>query len=145
MNEDLNTPHPPSRNPIHILMAEDAMEMLAQTGCDAVMVGRAAIGNPMLFTQILDRLDGRPAREVTQRNRIDMMTRYLKTSVKYLGEKKACYMLRSRLGWFVKGMPKAGGFRNGIRHLSSEAEALGLINAFSREILPSQCPFPIPT
>ncbi len=128
-----------------ILTAKDAMEMLSQTGCDAVMVGRAAIGNPMLFAQIIDLLEGRAEREVTHRNRIDMMTRYLKASVQYLGEKKACYMLRSRLGWFVKGMPKAGGFRNAIRHLSSEAEAHGLIDAFSEEILPSERLFPVAT
>ncbi len=128
-----------------IQTAKDAMEMLSQTGCDAVMVGRAAIGNPMLFAQIIDLLEGRPEREVTHRNRIDMMTRYLNASVQYLGEKKACYMLRSRLGWFVKGMPKAGGFRNAIRHLSSEAEAHGLIDAFSEEILPSEHLLPIAT
>ncbi len=117
-----------------ILTAKDAMDMLSQTNCDAVMVGRAAIGNPMLFAQIIDLLEGRPARVITHRNRIDMMTRYLNASVQYLGEKKACYMLRSRLGWFVKGMPKAGGFRNAIRRLSSETQAQELIDTFSNEV-----------
>jgi len=128
-----------------ILTAEDAMDMLTQTGCDAVMVGRAAIGNPLLFAQIIDLLEGRPAREVTYQNRIDMMNRYLRASVQYLGEKKACYMLRSRLGWFVKGMPKAGGFRNAIRHLSSEEQAQQLIDAFSKEMIPPERHYSIAT
>lgn len=121
-----------------ILTAQDAMEMFSETGCDAVMVGRAAIGNPMLFAQIIDRLEGRPARFISHRNRIDMMSRYLRASVRYLGEEKACYMLRSRLGWFVKGLPRAGSFRSAIRHLASEAQAQGLIDAFAQEILPAQ-------
>ncbi len=120
-----------------ILTAEDAMAMRSETGCDGIMIGRAAIGNPMLFSQITDLMEGRPAREITHRNRIDMMTSYLRVSVRYLGEKKACYMLRSRLGWFAKGMPKAGGFRNAIRHLTSEAQAQDLIYTFAREIIPA--------
>lgn len=58
-----------------IATAADAMAMMEQTGCDAVMVGRAAIGNPLLFAQISDRMAGRAARTVTDRERIEMMTR----------------------------------------------------------------------
>jgi tRNA-dihydrouridine synthase B len=119
-----------------ILTAQDALEMISQTGCDAVMVGRSAIGNPMIFTQISDLLEARPIRDITHQDRIDMMIRYLKASVLYLGEKKACYVLRSRLGWFVKGLPRAGSFRNAIRHLASEAQARELIDAFAKEIAP---------
>ncbi len=118
-----------------ILTAQDALDMISQTGCDAVMVGRAAIGNPMLFTQIIDLLVGRPIRDISPRNRIDMMLRYLKASVHYLGEEKACYVLRSRLGWFVKGLPRASQFRNAIRHLASEAQTQELIDAFGQEII----------
>jgi tRNA-dihydrouridine synthase len=108
--------------------------MIAKTGCDAVMVGRGAIGNPMLFAQISDLLESRPLRDITCQDRIDTMIRYLKASVLYLGEKKACYVLRSRLGWFAKGLPRAGAFRNAIRHLASEAQAEALIDDFAKEL-----------
>jgi nifR3 family TIM-barrel protein len=121
-----------------ILTAQDALDMMAQTGCDAVMVGRGAIGNPLLFTQISDLLESRPLREITCQDRIDTMIRYLKASVLYLGEKKACYVLRSRLGWFVKGLPRAGAFRNAIRHLASESQARELIDDFAKEISADQ-------
>jgi nifR3 family TIM-barrel protein len=107
--------------------AADAVAMMDQTGCDAVMVGRAAVGNPLLFAQISDRFAGRQARTITDRERIEMMTRYLEASVRYLGEKKACYMMRGRLGWFVKGLEKAGRFRKAIRRVETEAEAKQLI------------------
>lgn len=111
--------------------AEDAMAMIDQTGCDAVMVGRAAMGNPLLFAQIADRLAGRPVRRIRRRVRIETMTRYLEASVRYVGEKRACYMMRSRLGWFVKGVDHASRFRQAIRHIESEAEAKQCIADFS--------------
>jgi nifR3 family TIM-barrel protein len=117
-----------------IATAADAMAMMEQTGCDAVMVGRAAIGNPLLFAQISDRMAGREARTITDRERIEMMIRYLEASVRYLGEKKACYMMRSRLGWFVKGLEKAGRFRNAIRRVGSETEAKKLIADYCAEL-----------
>ncbi|MGD8837803.1 MAG: tRNA-dihydrouridine synthase, partial [Desulfobacteraceae bacterium] len=117
-----------------ILTAHDALRMFSQTGCDAVMVGRAAIGNPMLFAQIIDLLEEKPARTICPKDRISMMIRYIKTSVHYLGEKKACFILRSRLGWFVKGLPEASSFRKSIRHLESEAQTLDLTHAYAEKI-----------
>jgi tRNA-dihydrouridine synthase B len=117
-----------------IATAADAMTMMEQTGCDAVMVGRAAIGNPLLFAQISDRMAGREARAITDRERIEMMIRYLEASVRYLGEKKACYMMRSRLGWFVKGLERASRFRNVIRRVETEMEAKKLITEYFTDL-----------
>ena len=119
-----------------ILTAQDALRMFSQTGCDAVMVGRAAIGNPMLFAQIIDVLEEKPARAINPMDRIGMMIRYIKASVRYLGEKQACYILRSRLGWFVKGLPGASSFRKSIRHLESEAHTLDLTYAYAEKVAP---------
>lgn len=117
-----------------ITTAQEAIKMQHLTGCDAMMVGRAAIGNPAIFTQIKDLLAGHPAREIDLPARIAMMQRYLKASVGYLGEKKACYMMRSRLGWFAKGLPQAGRFRHAICHIESEAAANALIADYAQTI-----------
>lgn len=114
-----------------ITTADDAIDMLDQTGCDAVMIGRAAVGNLFLFSQIIDRLAGREPMHITNQQRIDMMTRYLEASVKYLGEQRACYMMRGRLAWFVKGLNQASRFRKAIRQIDSEAQAKTLIAEYS--------------
>ncbi len=114
--------------------AQDALEMLRQTGCDAVMVGRAAVGNPFIFTQILALLEGRSPQKVEFHQRIDVMRQYVQDSVRYLGEKTACFVLRSRLCWFVKGLPMAGYFRRSIRHLESEKHVLELIAAYEQQL-----------
>jgi nifR3 family TIM-barrel protein len=113
---------------------EDALRMVAETGCDGVMVGRAAIGNPFIFDQILSFSSKRPSTEPDDRQRIDMMLHYLRASIAYLGEETACRMMRSRLCWFVKGMRNAGQFRHAIRFLRSEKEAIDLITQYADTI-----------
>jgi tRNA-dihydrouridine synthase B len=122
-----------------VTCAEDALRLKAETGCDAVMVGRAAIGHPLIFAQINDLLAGRPMRPVTIQDRIQVMIRYVKDSVQHLGETRTCYMLRSRLAWFVKGLPCATRFRQSIRSIASEQEALALITAFADAVGPQIC------
>lgn len=117
-----------------IVTPQDAMRMFEQTQCDAVMIGRAAIGNPMLFAQIIDLLEEKPVRSIGAEERIGMMNRYVKASVRYLGEKRACYILRSRLSWFVKGLPQASSFRQSIRQLESEQHTLSLISEYAEKL-----------
>lgn len=114
-----------------IMQPEDALRMKSQTGCDGVMVGRAAIGNPMIFGQINALLAGRQPSPVPLEMRIRIMERYVQDSVRYLGETRACYMLRSRLAWFVKGLANASHFRQAIRSIRSKTMALHLIREFA--------------
>ena len=117
-----------------VIEPSDALRMLEETGCDGVMVGRAAIGNPMIFSQILAAQEGRAAYAPNDSQRIDMMRDYFRDSVRYLGEDSACRMMRSRLCWFVKGMRDAGHFRNAIRFMASEEEGLDLIRRYAESI-----------
>lgn len=117
-----------------IVAAADALEMMTGTGCDAVMVGRAAMANPLIFSQIEDLLAGRPPRQASAEDRIALMIRYLDASVKYLGEKRACFMMRSRLAWLAKGLPEAGRFRRSIRLVTAHNEASQLINAYAERL-----------
>ncbi len=117
-----------------IITPDDAVRMLAETGCDAIMIGRGAIGNPWIFAHILSVIQGNTAIPVETSLRFDSMIRYLKSSVKYSGEKRACYMMRSRLGWFVKGLPHSSKFRESVKQISSEDEAIQVIEMY-RELI----------
>ncbi|NNK85651.1 MAG: tRNA dihydrouridine synthase DusB, partial [Desulfobacterales bacterium] len=113
-----------------IVKPEDALRMLSETGCNAVMIGRAAIGNPSIFSDVLALFRGEDVPQKSLCDRFDRMIKYLKDSVEYLGEKQACFMMRSRLGWFVKGMRFSSSFRESIKHVSSEEQALELIRSY---------------
>lgn len=113
-----------------IVAPEDAIKMQEQTGCDAVMIGRAAIGNPWIFSQVLALTKGEPVDPVGVSQRFEAMKRYLRESVRYLGEKHACYMMRGRLGWFAKGLPHSSKFRESLKQISTEHAATELIEAY---------------
>jgi nifR3 family TIM-barrel protein len=117
-----------------IFSAGDAVNMLAETGCDGVMIGRKAIGNLDIFSQVLARLNGQKEADEDLSRRFDTMIRYLMASVEYIGEAPACRMMRSRLGWFAKELPNSSRFRQSIKHLSSEKEGVELINAYRESL-----------
>jgi tRNA-dihydrouridine synthase len=118
-----------------IVMPEDALRMQNETGCDAVMIGRAAIGNPWIFSQVLalTRSDKVTFPDIYQR--FEVMTKYLKSLVRCFGEQRASRMMRSQLGWFVKGLRHNSKFRESIKRISTEEEALTLIKEYKSFIL----------
>jgi nifR3 family TIM-barrel protein len=113
-----------------IKTARDALKMEAETGCDGIMIGRAAIGNPLIFSGYLALKNGRRPPVVNISERLATMTRYVEAMVDYWGEFRACRMMRSRLGWFVKGLPHAAAFRESIKSIASATEAIEAIEVF---------------
>jgi nifR3 family TIM-barrel protein len=118
-----------------IVTAEDAVNMQAETGCDAIMIGRQAIGNPWIFSQVLARSRGETMPSPNMAYHFKTMKRYLNASVQYIGEENACRMMRSRLCWFVKGLPNSSQFRRSISHIASEREALEIIDAYQQSLV----------
>ena len=117
-----------------IFNADDAIAMLEQTRCDAVMIGRMAIGNPWIFSHVLARMQGETEPAVDLEERFEIMTRYMQESVKYFGEEIACRMMRSRLCWFAKGLHNSSQFRKSINHISTETEAMQRIEAYKESL-----------
>ena len=109
---------------------EDVLRMMSETGCDAVMIGRGAIGNPWIFSQAIRLLNGEKKQEVDLPKRFASMQRYLVASVLYCGEKSACFMMRSRLPWFVKSLPYSAKFRESIKEVSTQKEGEEIIAAY---------------
>ena len=86
---------PVTNKPADEFSMEKAKEMIDRYGVDGIMIGRAAIGNPWIFTHVLARLDGEAEPETDLENRFEIMNRYVQESVKYFGEEIACRMMRS--------------------------------------------------
>ncbi len=118
-----------------ISQVEDAKDMIDQTGCDAVMVGRAAMRNPFLLSQIEAYLSTGTYNNPSSDSIFNAMTELTKSYVAYFGEKPACKMLRGRLSWFVKGLPQCSNFRKDLSKISSKVEVLKLINDFKSSLI----------
>jgi nifR3 family TIM-barrel protein len=114
--------------------ADHVLRMVHETACAGVMIGRAAMGNPWIFRQALDVKAGRPARPVSLRERREVTLRYIGYFVDHFGEARAVRMLRSRLPWFVKGLPRCGAFRNGIVRIESGREMMESVRTYFHEL-----------
>src|SRR5690606_16669421 len=101
----------------------DAARMLEETGCDAVMIGRACLGYPWIFRQTVHYLEtGRLEPEPSLQERLQLALRHLKMSVDYHGEKVAVMTMRKQLSWYLKGMPNANPVKQQIHQARSSAE-----------------------
>lgn len=113
-----------------IVREEDAEQMMIRTGCDAVMVGRAAIGNPWIFARIAARFRGEEPPTVSLKRRRDTMLHFVRATSAHVGETHASFMMRSRLGWFVKSLPHSSRFRESIKRISSVRQAEEMISTY---------------
>jgi tRNA-dihydrouridine synthase B len=115
---------------------EDALRMMAETGCDAVMIGRAALGNPWIFSQIHALLESGTYPPATPDMRFAMMQRFLDLTIDQFGEEIACKMIRGRLGWLARGLRDATGFRTAAAGIHTRADAEALIRAYRQTFYP---------
>ena len=91
---------------------QDALRMFEETGCDAIMVGRAAMGNPFIFKQINQFLQtGELAGEPSIQEKMEMARIHARLVVEQYGEDRGMKMMRRFLGWYVKGFRGASELR----------------------------------
>ncbi len=91
----------------------DVIRMFDETGCDGVMIGRAALGNPWIFNQILTKLKNKsnaPLPSLVER--INTCRRHFDMLIESRGKRKGSYLIRKHFGWYIKGFPGAAKFRN---------------------------------
>lgn len=108
-----------------ILTAQDARAMRQATGCDGVMVGRAAQGNPWLFRDIARDEWGLAPLPVTNQDRVHLALRHLDMMLALRGEGMAVREMRKHVAWYLQGMRGCARMRQEINHLES-AQAVRL-------------------
>ncbi len=110
--------------------AADAVAMLRATGCDGVMIGRAATKNPWIFRQTADLLDGRAPEEATLTARRDLILGHLRLVAEREESKWALHKLRKFTGWYTHGIPHGRELRQRINELADVASFLDAVEDF---------------
>ena len=105
----------------------DALRMLDETGCDAVIVGRAAQGNPWIFREIAAAMQGEEVPPPTPEERMEMAVRHFQLEAQLYGEKLAVLQMRKHIAWYVHGMKGASRFRERINQMNSAEEVLAAL------------------
>ena len=106
-----------------VFTPEDAAAMLAHTGCDGVMIGRGALGNPWIFRRVHHYLrTGELLPEPTLEERVAMAARHLRLLADLKGEYTAVREMRQHAPCYLKGFPGAAAFRARLVRCESIAE-----------------------
>ncbi len=120
-----------------VVSAQAAAQLLEQTGCDLVMVGREALGNPWIFSQINAYLTDscRILPPPGLQERMLVMMKHIQKMCDYKGEHRAMNEARKHVGWYLKGMKNAAEFRRQAGYLESWVQLEQLV----KEIMEANC------
>ncbi len=122
-----------------IVTPQDAARMIEQTGCDAVMIGRGAQGNPWIFKRTLHYLKtGELLAEPSLDERIQTAMRHAKMLIAFKGDYIGIREMRKHLAWYTKGLKGASELRQKINHTESLEEMEQLLLTYQAQYLKTE-------
>ncbi len=124
-----------------IRVPADAAAMIAQTGCDAVMIGRTAASNPWIFRQIAEWQVSGSYTEPTESDRYEMIRRYFSMLIEEQMPGAAGKM-KQFASWFAHGVPNGSHLRKAIYDARTEQQILDSVDAFFSECAPGSRALP---
>lgn len=111
-----------------IFAAKDATDMMEQTGCHGVEVGRGCLGRPWLFAQIGAQLRGEPIPPEPTLGRVSgIIARHAELLAEHVGEQQACRDIRKHTGWYLRGFPVGGESRKDLARVETLDELGALL------------------
>jgi len=114
-----------------ITSPQDAVDMINQTGCDLVMVGRAAMGAPWIFRRVDDVLRGLPdPGEPGLEKRISICLRFARLLIEDFGERSACFKMRKHLTWYTRGWKGISKYRPEMFSVESYDDIVGFFDRY---------------
>jgi len=103
--------------------AADAGRMVRETGCDGIMIGRAALSRPWIFNEILAHMAGNPIPpEPTPAEKRSLILDHLATAIEFYGESIAVRSFRKHLAWYTKGLHGSTKFRHEAFEIAGAGE-----------------------
>jgi nifR3 family TIM-barrel protein len=114
-----------------VFTPEDARRMLDHTGCDGVMIGRAALGNPwMLYRTIQYLTDGELLPEPEAREKIRIAILHMDRLVALKGEHVAVKEMRKHMAWYLKGLKGSARIKDVIMEMSARDEMVRILEDY---------------
>jgi nifR3 family TIM-barrel protein len=114
-----------------ITNAKEAKQMLDETGCMAVAIGRGSLGNPWIFNEITNYLEnGTILEKPTNLDKYNMIVRQHEMLEKLKGTHLALVEMRSHIGWYLRGIPGAGPVKNECNICTDFSDVLKILRRF---------------
>ncbi len=119
-----------------IFSAVDAKNMLEETGCDGIMVGRGALGNPWIFKQIEHYLkNNETIPEPSPQEKYKVINEHFELLLQDKGEYTATREIRKFICWYVKGLPKASELRDKINRVESKDDFFEIVKEYFESLV----------
>lgn len=114
-----------------IVSPKDAEHMLSYTGCDGIMIGRAARGNPWIFKQVKEYLDnGTLIEKPDIEELIDMILRHAKLQIQWKGQYVGIREMRKHVAWYTAGYPGSSKLRNLVNEVENLSGLSDLLEGY---------------
>ena len=113
----------------------DAKRMLDETGCDAIMIGRAVLGNPWIIKNTIRYLNDEELVDVSIDDRIDMCLKHIDYLRKYKSDKIVALEMRNHIPWYMKSIPSFSNLREKIYKTKDICDIILLLKEFKEEKL----------
>ena len=97
---------------------EDAIRMFETTGVDGIMIGRAALGNPWIFNEIINN----EKNEVSNKEKLRVILKHIDLEVEEKGEITAVREMRKHISWYIKNCREASKFRDVVNRIDNRQE-----------------------
>lgn len=115
---------------------EDALRMIEETGCDAVMIGRATLGNPWLIRETVEYLENNKIIDKpTPVERVDMVLKHLHYLEEIKPLKVVVLEIRNHVSWYLKGLPNANEVKNKVFLTKNLDDIINILNDYRKELL----------
>ena len=108
---------------------KSAKEMYEYTGCDGIMIARAARGNPWIFKEIRGYLNGEITEKPGKDEVVDMILKHCKLQMQYDDEIMAIRKMRKHVAWYTHGMKGSSALRDRVNHVEKYDELESLLRS----------------
>ena len=112
-----------------------AKQMLDETGCDLIMIGRGVLGNPWLIEDINNYLEkGKIPSQRTGMEKIDMCIKHINYLSKIKPDKLVCLEIRSHIAWYLKGLKNSASIKEKVCKLTNSCDIINLLNTYKEDL-----------
>lgn len=117
-----------------IKSVDDAIRMFKETNCDAVMIGRASLGNPYIFKQIVHYLQtGEKLDDLSPKEKIELCLKHFNYLLEIKSEKTSVLEMRTHAAWYVRGLKDSAELKNKIFKCQNKEELISILNEYKKK------------
>ena len=113
---------------------EDAKEIFKLTNCDGIMISRASLGNPWIFEQIQEYLEGKEIRKIYNDEKLKIILEHINLETEEKGEITGIREMRKHLAFYIKGTENASEIREKINHIEVKKELENVLKEYFTSI-----------